>query len=108
MSTTTAIDSIGIDRLIHRLRALVPPAVVAELEKPDFPPMHADGALFEVARWLDDVVADRRQALADQVRQMQALFEELADALLRVRSELVLADSSAAASLAASVNREQA
>jgi len=106
MSVTTAVDGVAVDRLVTRLRILVPPALLAELERPDAPRLHAGGALFEAARWLDDVVEDRRHALAEHLRQLRALFEELAGTLERARGELSLADSTAAAALATPLTRE--
>ena len=106
MAVTTSIDGVAIDLLVTRLRGLVPPSLLADLRQPDTPRLQATGALFDAARWLDDVVEDRRQALAEHVWELHLLFEELADALLRVRSEISLADSTAAANLAAALTRE--
>lgn len=106
MAVTTSIDGVAIDLLVTRLRALVPPSVLAELKQPGSPRLQADGALFDAARWLDDVVEDRQQALAEQVRQLHLLFEELADTLIRIRGEIALADSTSAAILATSLTRE--
>lgn len=106
MTVTTSIDGIAVDLLVTRLRALVPPAVLADLARPDTSRLAADGGLFEAARWLDDVVEDRRQALSEHVQQLQSLFEELADALVRVRGEISLVDSTGAQTLAASSTRE--
>jgi hypothetical protein len=101
MAVTTSIDGVAIDLLITRLRGLVPPWVLAGLQQPDTARLRADGGLLDAARWLDDVVEDRRHALADQVGQLHTLFGELADELVRVRGEISLADSTGAAILTA-------
>ena len=102
MTTTTSIDGEAVDVIVTRLRGLVTPAMLAELEKPDSSPLDADGPGFDAARWLDDVITDRRQALAELVRNLRSVFEELADTLASVRNEISRTDSSAAATLARS------